>query len=254
MPSSPLQSASPQEAHGGAAGATSARHLAVLLLILGLGAAVRLGPWTRFEGQPLNVTDERDYNALAINLVEHGEYAFQPGKPDSLRPPLYPVVVAGVYRLFGLENYQAVRLFQAVLSLALVVLLYWIGSAVYSRAVGLWLAGLGCFYPTLLGFNNLLLTEVLFTVLLCAFCALVIQALRRDSILVLAAAAVVLALAALTRSVVWLFPPVFAVFLLLAFRGTWRRRLLASLTVVTAFAATVAPGPYATRGCKRPSS
>src|SRR5262245_58525249 len=84
--------------------ATSRRHLAVLLLILAIGAGVRLGLWVRFDGQPLNVWDEREYNALAVNLVEHGEYAFEPGKPDSLRPPLYPAVVAVVYRLFGAEN------------------------------------------------------------------------------------------------------------------------------------------------------
>jgi 4-amino-4-deoxy-L-arabinose transferase-like glycosyltransferase len=220
----------------------------VLLLILALGAAVRLGLWRAADGQPLNIEDERDYNALAVNLVEHGEYAFTPGRPDSLRPPLYPALVAGVYRLFGLENYQAVRLLQAALSLGLVVLMYRVGSAVYAPRVGLWLAGLCCFYPTLLGFNNLLLTEVLFTFLLCAFCALLIGALRRGSLAWLAGAGVVLGLAALTRSVLWLFPPVLAVFLLLAFGGGWRRRLLAAVTVVAAF--TLPVGPWAVRNTR----
>ena len=219
-------------------------HLAVLLLILAVGAGLRLGLWTYFAGQTLHIEDEQDYNQLACNLVQHGEFAFEPGVPTSLRPPLYPVVVAGVYRLFGLENYQTVRLVQAILSLVNVVLLYRLGSAVLSRKAGLWLAGLYAFYPSLLGYNNLLLTEVLFTFLLCAFCDGLIRALQHDSLPYLVLAAVLLGLAALTRSVVWLFPPVLAGFLLLAFRGSWRRRLLASATFVVVFAVVLAPWAY----------
>jgi 4-amino-4-deoxy-L-arabinose transferase-like glycosyltransferase len=220
---------------------TVLKRLAALLLILALGAAVRLGLWLWFQGLPLSISDEQDYNRLACNLVEHGEFAFVPGQLDSLRPPLYPALVAGVYHLFGLENFQAVRLMQAILSLFTVVLMYRLGSAVLSWRVGLWLAGLLAFYPSLLGYNNLLLTETLFTFLLCGFCLLLIRALQQDSVLCLALSAVALGLAALTRSVVWLFPPVLVVFLLLAFRGGWGRRSLASLIFVAVFAAVLAP-------------
>ncbi len=215
-------------------------HPWALLVLLTLGAAVRLALWACFAGLPPSIEDERDYNALACNLVLHGEYAFQPGQPDSLRPPLYPALVAGAYRLFGLENYQAVRLLQAALSLLTVLLAYRLGTALYSPRVGLWAAGLCCFYPSLLGFNNLLLTEVLFTFLLSAFCLLFVRGLQRDSLPALALAGVLLALAALTRSVVWLFPPVLAVFLLLAFRAGWRRRLLAAAVLTAGFAAVLA--------------
>lgn len=218
--------------------------LAVLLLILLAGAAVRYGLWTWFAGQTPHIEDEQDYNRLACNLVQYGEFGFEQGRPTSLRPPLYPVLVAGVYRLFGLENYQAVRLLQAVLSLLNAVLLYRLGSAVLSRKAGLWLSGLYAFYPSLLGYNNLLLTEVLFTLLLCAFCCLFIRSLQRDSLPCLAMAAVMLGLAALTRSVVWLFPPVLACFLLLAFRGSWRRSFTASALFVAVFAVVLGPWAY----------
>lgn len=219
-------------------------HLAVLLLILLVGGGLRLVLWTSFAEQPLYIDDERDYNRLACNLVRYGEFAFEAGQPTSLRPPLYPMVVAGIYRLFGVENYQAVRLFQAILSLINVMLLYRLGSAILSRKGGLWLAGLYAFYPSLLGYNNLLLTEVLFTFLLCAFCDLMIRSLQHDSLPCLVLAAVLLGLAALTRSVVWLFPPVLAVFLLLALHGSWRRRALASLTFLAVFAIVLAPWAY----------
>src|SRR5262249_52828387 len=157
---------------------------------------------------PLDVWDERDYNQLATSLVERGEFAFEPGKPLSMRPPLYPAVVAGMYRLAGMENYQAVRLLQVVLSLLTTYLLYRFGTEIYSRRVGLWLAVLFCFYPSLLWYNNLLLTETLFTFLLCAACYILARGLRRNSIGSLALFGVLLGLAALTRSILWLFPPI----------------------------------------------
>ena len=78
--------------------------------------------------------------------------------------------------------------------------------------------------------------------------ALLIEALRRGSLPWLAAAGVVLGLAALTRSVLWLFPPVLAVFVFLAFGGSWRRRLPAAITVVASF--TLLVGPWAVRNTR----
>jgi 4-amino-4-deoxy-L-arabinose transferase-like glycosyltransferase len=212
-----------------------------LLVIVALGALPRLALWEWFQGKPPLIEDEQDYNILASNLVRYHEYAFEPRVLTSLRPPLYPAMVAVVYGLFGIENFQAVRLLQAALSLLNVVVIYSMGRSLFSHRIGLWASGLYCFYPSLLGYNNLLLTEVLFTLLLCVFCALAIRALQKNSLPSLLAAALVLGLTALTRSVVWLFPPVFALFLLLAFRGGWWRRLVAAGAFVAAFAATVAP-------------
>src|SRR6516162_7723954 len=67
-----------------------------LVVIVGLGALVRLVLWWGSSGlQPQN--DELDYTTLAANLAGHGEFALSAGMPTSLRPPLYPAVVAGVY-------------------------------------------------------------------------------------------------------------------------------------------------------------
>jgi 4-amino-4-deoxy-L-arabinose transferase-like glycosyltransferase len=226
------------------AGQSHRSNLVPLLVLLCLGAAARVGVWLWFAPLAPSIQDEQDYNRFACNLALYGEFAFTPGHLDSIRPPLYPAFVAGVYRVFGLESFQAVRLLQAALSLATVLLVYRIGSDACSPRVGLWAAAICCFYPSLLGFNNLLLTEVLFTFLLCAFCALFIRGLQRSSPASMAGAGALLALAALTRSVVWLFPPVLALFLLLAFQGGWGRRLLAACTLVAAFAAVLAPWAY----------
>ncbi|HYV34497.1 MAG TPA: glycosyltransferase family 39 protein [Gemmataceae bacterium] len=212
-----------------------------LLALLLAGAAVRLCLWFWFQHLPIEIVDEQDYNSLAKNLVEHGEFSYFPGTLTSIRPPLYPLLVAGVYTLFGLENFQAVRLIQAVMSLLNVVVLYGLGKEIASRRTALWLAGLFCFYPSFLGFNNLLLTETLFTLLLCTFCYLIILACKRQAMRYLLVAGVVLGLATLTRSILWMFPPVLALFLLICWQGSWPRRFVAVLAVVLPFALTMTP-------------
>jgi hypothetical protein len=233
-PSSELLSAPP--ASGGERSTSRA-----ILLLLAAGALVRLALWGQFQDVGLPIWDENDYNILAKSLVEHGEFGFEPGLPTSLRPPLYPAMVAGVYSLFGVENFQAVRLLQATLSLLNVWLLYRLGLEIASRRVALWLAGIFCFYPSLLGFNNLLLTETLFTLLLCAVCYTVALFYRRGALGYLVGAGVLLGLAALTRSVVWMAPPFVAVFLLLTWKDSWRRRALAPIAFLAAFCCTLAP-------------
>jgi 4-amino-4-deoxy-L-arabinose transferase-like glycosyltransferase len=212
-----------------------------LVWILLLGTAVRVALWAGFQHVPPHTWDEQEYNTLAKNLLAYGEFGFKPGDPLSLRPPLYPAFLAGVYALFGVENFQAVRLLQVALSLLTVLLVYDLGCTAFSRRVGLWAAGLCCFYPSLIGYTDLILTETLFTCLLCGACALLARALRRPTLAVLAGAGVVLGLAALARSVVWLFVPVLAVFLLVALRGGWRTRLAGAAVLVLAFAVTIAP-------------
>jgi 4-amino-4-deoxy-L-arabinose transferase-like glycosyltransferase len=211
-----------------------------LLVILLAGACVRVALWLAFDGLELH-DDERDYNSLAVNLVLHGEFAHEPGQSTSIRPPLYPAFVAGIYWLAGVENWQAVRLVQALLSLLTVVLLYRLGVELYSRRVALWLAGLFCFYPSLLGFNNLLLTEVLFTFLLCLAVYVLALFFKTGSVLSLFQAGVCIGLASLTRSVLWLFPLVLCLYLLCVWRTNLARRFLGAGLLFAAFAATIAP-------------
>ena len=209
--------------------------------LLVAGVLVRLALWAWFRDQPIHIWDEQDYNRIAVNLVQRGEFGLHAGTPTSLRPPLYPTTLAVVYRLFGLENFQAVRLLQAGLSLLTALLLFRLGSEVSGRRVGYWLSALYAFYPSLLGFNTLLLTEVLFTFLLCAACLLLIRTLRHQSMLYLLGAGVVLGLGALTRSVLWPFSVVLSILLLWWWPGDLKRRGAAAGLLAAAFAVTIAP-------------
>jgi hypothetical protein len=55
----------------------------------------------------------------------------------SIRPPLYPALVAGIYRVCGVQDYQAVRAMQIVLSLATTALVYYWRGALYDERVAI---------------------------------------------------------------------------------------------------------------------
>jgi 4-amino-4-deoxy-L-arabinose transferase-like glycosyltransferase len=75
--------------------------------------------------------DGREFEAIARNLIEHGTYGLQ-----TLRPPGYPTVIAGVYRVFGPDLF-ALRLVEVVIGTATVGMMGAIGAMLF----GLW-AGL----------------------------------------------------------------------------------------------------------------
>ncbi len=215
-----------------------------LMWILVLGALVRILVWGVFAGDEIYVGDAKDYDRLAVGLVETGKYLTAAGEPSSLRPPLYPWLVAAGYRLFGLQNHDAIRLIQAVLSLVNVVIVFRLGLLLFSRQVAVVAAALFCFYPSMLGFNNLILSETLFTLLASLAILLTGEAIHRQSLPLLAAAGIVIGLGALTRSILWLYLPFLSLFLLFVWQGNWRAKATAGLVVATTFAVTIAPWAY----------
>jgi Dolichyl-phosphate-mannose-protein mannosyltransferase len=196
------------------------RRVHPLVWVLLAGAVVRGGLWMAWKDAPVRIVDAQDYNGLAVRLLETGSYVSESGKLISLRPPLYPAFVAGLYAIFGVENYAAVRAAQAILSLLTVVCVYLLGRELYSRRIGLLAAGGVCFYPSLLGFNNLLLSETLFTLFVTAITLTTVLAVRRESVGWLAATGLLLGLGALVRSILWLFAPFLSLFVFLV----WPRR------------------------------
>lgn len=99
-------------------------------------------------------------DAYAVNLVETGVYGLTPNTPDALLPPGYPVVLAGVYALFG-RGYWQVGLFHTLLDCLSIALLYAICARLFrglgdepARWIGALAGLLTAVYPYLV-FQNL---------------------------------------------------------------------------------------------------
>jgi 4-amino-4-deoxy-L-arabinose transferase-like glycosyltransferase len=134
-----------------------------------------------------------------------------------------------------------VRAIQAAIGLLTAGVVYRLAVVVYSKSVAVWAAAITCFYPSLLGYANFLLSETLFTFFVVAFSWLVCEAIHRQQLGLLAAAGIAMGLGALTRSIMLLFSPIFAVIVFVSWRGGLGKRSLAAILPLVVFAVIIAP-------------
>jgi 4-amino-4-deoxy-L-arabinose transferase-like glycosyltransferase len=218
-----------------------------LVIVLAVGLALRLAvvAWMYWNGQELYVWDEWDYDKLAVNLLRHGEFGFEPGQLTSIRPPLYPATLAAIYAVGGEHNYTLVRVLQALMAIATAWIVFALARSLYDERTGVIAAGVVACYPSIVANTGLILTETLFTCLLCTACLLMHQCLMLGGAWRFALLGMTLALGALTRSVLWLFPPVLLVFLIVCDPAREiRLRILHAGVAIIMFAAVIAPWAY----------
>jgi len=105
------------------------------LRVLGLAAALRLGVFLVAASSPQRFwsLDDRDYIGLATHL--HAGYLASAGDwfdAGLRRPPAYPLLIRGVYDVFG-RHYGPVIAAQIVIAVATVGLVYWLLPNRYFR-------------------------------------------------------------------------------------------------------------------------
>jgi 4-amino-4-deoxy-L-arabinose transferase-like glycosyltransferase len=96
------------------------------LLILLLSLLLRAAWITAFPADPIGPVDAEGYHLIARNVLAGHGFSMMweaPFCPTALRTPLYPLFLAGVYRILGAEPVRAVlvQLLLEVLSTALVI-------------------------------------------------------------------------------------------------------------------------------------
>jgi len=127
--------------------------IARIVFILTLGTKVTLK------------NDAAGYDSIAVNLVEHSQYAFEKGVPTVRRSPVYPLFLAGVYSVFG-HSLPAVRIIQALISALTCVLVYLIALKIFNEKTALLAAAITGIYPFFIYYTVFHITETLFTFLL----------------------------------------------------------------------------------------
>ena len=144
-------------------GTRPARFLVAALL---LGLLVRAGVLWSTRSLGTEIVDEQHYTQIANNILDGHGFGWGPGRPTSIRPPLYPGLLAVVFSIAGPMNLQAVRVLQILMALATVALVFQLGRRVFNDSVACYAAGVFWLYPSLVFFNFTILTETLFTFLL----------------------------------------------------------------------------------------
>jgi 4-amino-4-deoxy-L-arabinose transferase-like glycosyltransferase len=121
------------------------REFAILALICLLAFLIRLAYVLTLQTKT-SLFDGEHYSRLATGLLEHGTYLNDRGRPSAYWPPGYPLFMAAVYALFGV-NIVAVRVVQCLVGAATVALVHRIARRVLDRS-GAWLAALAtALYP-----------------------------------------------------------------------------------------------------------
>ena len=219
----------------------------VLLGILILGIAVRCVVYCCFDFSRLYIEDEQDYNELAMSLEESGLYAIQ-GELTSIRPPLWPWVLSHLCGPEGFDGQGRARLLAELFQLGVLILatlgVYGLAreldGIVYRR--GAYLAAAVFFlYPSFVGETFLQLTEPLFTLFLVLVLWTAVRFFRTGSLWAISFCGVFIALGALTRSILWMSPIPFALFILLFANGSWKRRAAAAGLLVLFAGCVMAP-------------
>ncbi|MDE2510154.1 MAG: glycosyltransferase family 39 protein, partial [Elusimicrobia bacterium] len=113
-------------------------------LILGAGLLLRFAyAWRGAHALP---TSNDQYETIALSVVEHGEYAVIPGVPTSGREPVYPLFIAGLYKVFG-ERPSVVIFVQCVLSMLTGYFLWLTGRRLFDERLALAALAVYMLYP-----------------------------------------------------------------------------------------------------------
>ena len=217
-----------------------------LAILIALTLMVRIPLVWSTAALPAQIVDEQHYVALATSLANGDGFAWAPGTPTSIRPPLYPFVIATLWRLSGSHDFQIVRWAQVALGLTSVIALYAIGRrwfderAAFMAAIGLAL------YPSLLFSGVLLLTETLFVTLLLLTVLAFARYAEHPSAERAFVAGLALGFSALARSVMWPFILILGPLIWIA-AGSLRRasKVGALLALLVGYVCVV--GPWSAR-------
>lgn len=116
------------------------------LLLLGWAIRVGYGAYALRSGISVSHSDE--YETIAINLVEHRGYAGLPHdtKPSAAREPVFVLLIALIYQLFGQHPLLVVAA-QSALNVGACVLLALLAERLSGEAAGRIALWIGLFYP-----------------------------------------------------------------------------------------------------------
>ncbi len=114
----------------------------------------------------MDVDDASSWDTVAVNLTQ-GIGFYEDNHPTAVRPPVYPLFLAGIYKVFG-HSILAARLFQIFLSALTAVLIFALSKKIFNENISLF-SGLVCaVYPPLIIYSTIIGSETLFIFLMAA--------------------------------------------------------------------------------------
>jgi 4-amino-4-deoxy-L-arabinose transferase-like glycosyltransferase len=170
-------------------------HLYILGILL---LAITLRVYGVLSHPAAPIADAADYHRLATGLVQGRGYISAEGASTAWRPPGYPVFLAGVYKIVGI-NVTRVTIVQAILGGLTVLLLTVLGAMILGWPRALVAGAIAAVYPVFIWLPRLLLSENLSLFLLLLTLAAITLYLRTSRMIWLIVFGVFCALNTLVR-------------------------------------------------------
>jgi len=179
------------------------------------------------------------YREIAENLVRGNGYTSAFAKPSTIeygymkREPLYPLLLAMIFRLTGELSSGVLCFFHTSLSLISCCLLYRLGEMIFGLTTARWAALIYALHPISFWYSTRFASEVL-TVPAVLLSLLVIQRFfSAPNVTRAIQVALSFGIATLTRSACVILLPVFLAFTLFKWRSTFRQAMSFAVVVVS---------------------
>ncbi len=176
----------------------NAKYKWLILLVLTVALVVRLVYVLSVEDRVYWV-DEEDYMALGQSIAEGHGYVKASGEPTAFRPPGYPLLLAGLYKL-GVHTPPAIRLVQVFLSVATLLFLALIAWRIMGPAAGVLSVVAAAGYPYFIYITGTVLATTWFSMTLVASVYFLIAGVRDGRSLKIIASGLLMGLSILTRT------------------------------------------------------
>jgi len=165
------------------------------------------------------------YNTIARNIIVFGQIGQQPWKLPSIPPPLYPIFLAICYSIFGF-NIFGFFLPHIVLDSINSLLVLFLGQRIFNNRIGIIASLFYALNPHFIISSVQLGTETLYLFLLLSLFLILQKLLLKPSKKYFIATGIIMALAALCRSVFLVFMPFIFIWLIIVFYSESRKALI----------------------------
>ena len=184
--------------------------------------------------------DAADYHRLAIALVDGRGYVNAAGTPTAWRPPAYPVFLAGIYKIIGVNVLRA-TIVQTILGGLTVLMLTVLGTMILDWRRALIAGVVAALYPAFVWLPRLLLSENLSLFLLLLSLGTIILYLRTSRMVWMIVFGLLCALNTIVRGANLMLPIAVALGLLFTQWRNWRQLVTPLLVMLVAFIVTLLP-------------
>lgn len=184
-------------------------HKVIAIAVL---AIVASGVFGVLFSYPISGPDSVQYDIIAQNLAAGRGFSLSttaPFVPTMFREPVYPFFLAAIYRIFG-HHIQAVLFIQMIIHSLTAILVYLLAKEAFSDRVALYSAVVVAVFPTLANLSACILSETLFTLMLCCAVYVFHLGLKTEKPLLYFLAGLLCGMLSLTKAVA-LFLPLFLI-------------------------------------------